>query len=1498
MMVRCSGPGKVNVKLLIILLVVVVVACVSLVAARQTWRGILSQKALAAGQAAFEKQDWPVAVKNFRGYLGHDPNDLEVLRKYAESLMAIRPPDRSTVAGAIAAYRRILQLDPRDQTVTEKLATLYAAIENYEELAAIARARLEQGPNDMKAPLWLAEALNRLNKKAEARQTLESFLRRLEALPGKYPEYVRACAQMSSLAAGEIVTKQEAATKTQTDTSTQAAQDQAAPPQPTPLDWLNKAVAYAPESTEALAYRARFHRLAANAPDANDTAKRASLALVRRDLEAADALGTDDPRLRYSLGVEWMLLGELDRAAAELQAADKLPKDKLKEQFFDAGAWTVARFELGAQLALRRGQAAEAAALADETLASLSQDQEKGYRGRILPTAARVYVTAARAVDARRCLDEYLTLVQSQQVQAPSARALAGLKALVEAGENRPYGVIDLLESTMGKDPNNPQAVLLLTQAYNQTGQARRAVNALEQCRRLNPQDAQVARELARQYARTGDFEKAFDTARQAESLNPADVELVLLRLGAALSRALGPGQSPDTAGLKALSVELSSWRQQHPLRTDIRIFQALITDSLNQPQQAESELKQAIQECKEPLHAEVQLMRHYVNAGRVEDALRVCEASCARRKDLAEPWLLLSDLHMMKQDYDSARRGLQQGLEAVTSGPNRKLLSTKLALLELTRKDGDRAAGIRLLKELARDPEEIQARLLLLQITEVRSDPNEAGKLIGELRRAEGERGLWWRLYQASLWLSGPDAVAKQTEITNLLQYCISADPGWPAPVLLLAQMYGRQRDMKQAEETYRQGLLANPSATELAGRLLQLLAGQGRFAEAEKVLKQIQNPRMVADWRVLLAVGTGDFSRAIEELKLRVSNDKDKKDAASRIELARLTYQVTKDAAQALRYLEEAKTITPDSQTLMLVWASILKGEGKPAEALRVLDQYVADCKSFEAYWLRGSYLAEGDRPEQAEPDYRKLITFQENAAAGYELLASYYAGQERLDQAVATVEEGLRSHPDELRLKRDLMQHFLSRDQAGDKERALGILANLEKQLPQDPSLMMTRAVQKIGLGTPQATAEAREILEGIVKRDPTAVGAHLALVGIAMQEADYRTACDLTVRALASSPANLALLMARARAELALGYTSVAAKLTRQVLQQDPNRVDAFDVATQIASTGGERDFLVGARTLIDTAVRRHPQDERLLIARSRFYVALGQPKTALPELQAYCQTKEGASSVMARVTLADLYRAAGDLAQAEGSIKQLEESDPDRQIVVHAHFLWLATQKRWDDLKQISSAYIKAKDQDLATVLKAASILVAFDPPELKKEGLKLFEHAVSQWPTSVDARLGLASTLYQTGEAERAEKLYREVLEKHPNEVRALNDLAWILQEHDRQYDTALELANKGLRLAPNHLDLLDTRGTILSNLPNRLAGARSDFEELVRQSADDAPRQARALLQLGHVCVKLNDFPEAKRRLQTALEIDQKANVFTTEERSEIRRIMEQTGA
>jgi tetratricopeptide (TPR) repeat protein len=139
--------------------------------------------------------------------------------------------------------------------------------------------------------------------------------------------------------------------------------------------------------------------------------------------------------------------------------------------------------------------------------------------------------------------------------------------------------------------------------------------------------------------------------------------------------------------------------------------------------------------------------------------------------------------------------------------------------------------------------------------------------------------------------------------------------------------------------------------------------------------------------------------------------------------------------------------------------------------------------------------------------------------------------------------------------------------------------------------------------------------------------------------------------------------------------------------------------------------------------------------------------------------------------------------------------------------------------------------------------------------------------------------------------------MYGQVLEQHPDNVRALNDLAWILQEHDRRYDAALELANKGLALAPEDTHLLDTRGTILSKMPDRLPDARKDYEKIVPLQSSDARQQAAALFQLGRICAKLDDFVPARQHLQKALEIDRKVSVFTADERVEITKIVQQVG-
>ncbi|RPJ34663.1 MAG: tetratricopeptide repeat protein [Planctomycetaceae bacterium] len=444
-----------------------------------------------------------------------------------------------------------------------------------------------------------------------------------------------------------------------------------------------------------------------------------------------------------------------------------------------------------------------------------------------------------------------------------------------------------------------------------------------------------------------------------------------------------------------------------------------------------------------------------------------------------------------------------------------------------------------------------------------------------------------------------------------------------------------------------------------------------------------------------------------------------------------------------------------------------------------------------------------------------------------------------------------------------------------------------------MPEDLELIKLRAVQLLQQLTPESLHAAKEKLQQVIKLEPTSVDAHLGLIGIAMKQDDYAGARDYAIRACGSNPDNPALLAARGRAELALENVEMAVQLARLGLARDPNSAEAGDLLVEAALKGNDRRLLDEAGTLAETWVRRDPADVDILIARARVLTSLGTPQKAIPELEAYCRTNQGSASVPACVMLADLYRLSGDVDKAGQKIDQAESREPNNQRVIHARFLWLLAQKRFTDLQGISSAYISAEEQDPMMVLMAGSTLAASSSMTLKKEGLLLLEHAVTLSPTSAKARLSLAFALYQAGEVERAEQMYRQLLSQHPANIQALNDLAWILQAHDRDYAAALELVNTGLRLARDEPHLLDTRGTILANMQDRLAEARNDFQRLTALSPSGSREKARAFLKLGRICVKLNDLTAAKRHLDEALKIDKETNVFTPAERSEISNIL-----
>jgi len=1458
--------------------------------ARDIRRSILSARDLAAGQTAFDKQDWDIARRHLGEYLGRNPDDLEMLNKYARACLSCRPVNIRNVKAAIGAYRRVIRLGPDDKEPYEQLAMLYASLRSFSELAYIAERRLERAPGDHKAPIWLGEALVALDKKEKAREGLLAFIKRLDQQDEKYAEHAQACALLSRIVAG--------------NESDQAATEA--------LDWLNRAVKYDTKSVEALVYRARFYGAKRNIPGMTEDAL---LAAARKDLELADQLGTDNPRIRLVLSAEWMSHEQFDRARAELEAVDNLDEKVLREYFYDPNDWVVTRFIHAAELSIRSGKAtddtdvrkklaSEGAVLADDALAVLTGPRR---RARILSHATRLYVLAGRVADARRCLDEYVNALKTGVAKSRSGRGFGYLQAVVAAAEDRPYRVIDVLEPEAVRDPSRPEMWRLMAEAYSRTDQSRRSVRALIRYLRLSPRDPKMTLQLAKEYLKLRDWNRAFDTARLGQDLDPADIVMRLLRIEADIYRTVERRRGIDEKRLTALAKELATMRTEHPDRVDIRILQAIIAVYREQPDIAEKELKLAIQECSEPLRAEMQLVRHYYRTKRIPDGIKVGREACKRHPEVAEPWLALSGLHVSKRQHAEAVTSLRDGLKSAIGRWEKRAVSIRLALLELV--EGERAKGIGILSELAeKDKQEIRARSLLFATREVRENQVRSEKLVREIREAQGESGLLWRLYQAAMLLSDENWRAKQTDITEALQRCIDSDPDWSAPVLLLVNMHTRLGNVGFVEQICRQSLSRNPSATDVADQLVNLLEKQRRFADAQQVLAEVEaHPRVASAWDVRLAMRSGNFDRAIDELKLRAANSD--QDADSRVLLARLVYWQTRDAEQALKYLQEAEAITSGSMAITSARVMILKAENRGQEGLALLDGQIKKAEQdtdvsdeqakrariFGAYAMRAAYLASIGRNEAAEKDCLKLTTIPGREARGYEVLGRFYANIDKADDAIQTMKKGAEAYPEDVSLRRNWMVALLRRKGKGDREQAVKILSNLEKKRPDDPDLMRIRAVELLRQASPKSTQEAKKLLKRVVHMEPTSISAHLALIGIVMRDGQYEIARDMAIRATGTNPDSALLMLARASAERALKNTQMAAELARMALRLQPDSTQARDMFVDIALAAKDRKLLDEAKGVTAKAIESKPTDGQLQLAQTRILAAMGMTGTAITKLEAYCATDEGKKSVVTLLALSELYRAGGEMAKSSQRIDQAAKLQPKSPDVIRARLAWLATAGKFDEITKRISAYLAEEKPNRGVILAAAGMLASSEASADRKEALKLYERLAAAAPNVLEVQLGLASTAYQTGDAERARKILRGVLakDKDPNNVRAMNDLAWILADRFLQYKEALKLADKGLALAPGNLNLLDTRGMILSNLPGRLTDAKTDFEALAKSVAAGSPRQAKALLQLGRVCVKLTNLVEAKQHFTKAAEIDRKHSIFSAKERSEIENIL-----
>jgi len=1461
---RKLTDGRIRVKALIILLVTVLLVVSGLFAGHRIRKRLLAKRAMARAESALASHDWEDACRYLRRYLSKYPDDVAALCRYGQANLAVYPLDRPHLWAAVGAYRRVIRLDPGNELAYRKLSLLYSEIADFGELAYIAERRLKFSPDDWQAYIWLARGFAGQKRYDEARKVLQLLVDRLKDAPTKRVEYVRACLLLGSIASR---------TKSQEGIAEA-------------LNWLNEASRYDPASAETILERARFYRLNADRIGGDHDS---TLAAAQADLEKVERLPITDPRIWLLLSGEWLAHGRLDKAAACLDAAKRFPRGALKEYFADLQRWDVAVFLQETEVLQRRGVTGIDASLADQVLSAIADERK---RFLVLPAAARLYIAAGKVGRGRQCISEYKGILKKlPDLQVP-AGSLAYLEALQARAEGKPYEVIRIVEPVASSSAAPAVLLKFLGEACSTVGQTGRAVRALSEYLKRRPGDESATALLLRENIRLGRWRQVRALASDLESSDRYSLTARLAKAEAELHLAVGADGSVARPRVESVLAELLALRKEHPRRSAVRVLIAIAEELRGDCDKARSELLDAIKSCDQTLPAELALARLYFRLKRYSEALQVCQRACRRYSDMALPYLALAEMLNARGEYERALQVLKDALAVVSNEPDRRDLQVRLAAVEMLH--GQRERGIGLLRTLAgKYKNDVQIRSILLRLPEVRNQPSEAERLLADLKRIEGQAGLQWRLMQAHMWLSQDGWFAKQREIRELLDTCLAADPGWAAPAVLLGEVYERLGDLAAAEAVYRRTLAENRSALAVADRLLNLLIRQKRFADAKRLLSELAaGPSQISRRRVVTAIAAGQVDDAIQGLELTLSSDPS--DAESLILLARLTYMRTSDAAAALKYLDKAEALAGLSIPVAAARASILRAEGRIDEAKSALNRLVDARGDFGSYLLRATFLTGLGDLSAAEQDYRRLADLG-HGARGYELLSEFYRETGRLNEAVETLRSAVRIFPADPRLRRRLVAVLISRATPSDLSEARRILDDSRSDQPDDPAAMFLDAQLLMRAATPESLDRARRLLEQVVAARPAAVEAHLVLVNLEIYRKDYVSARRFAIRALGINPGDARLMLARAQAELALGNVGMAGELAGLVLDQDSKNRLARDILVRAALAGRGNQLLRAALKAVRNGLSQNPSDAALHIDRARLLAATGQRKQAVAQLKQFAAAValNGSQEVPVLLTLADLYREAGRLDEAERCIKRAESVAQAEDDVCIARFKLLADQGAFDQILNTAEKYLRSGSASPAAVLAGIQTVVNAGTDIQRSRAAELLAELHAANPDFVPAILALALRAYRQGRVDEAETLYRKVLALEPNNVEALNNLAWILAERRGRYSEALTLADRGIQLSPRNIHLYDTRGTILCNMPGRVSDAVSDFKMCLDLAPQGSKPYAKALLQLGRAYFRLGRYDLAQAHLKRAVGLDASLNVFTETEKAEIQTMM-----
>jgi cellulose synthase operon protein C len=753
-------------------------------------------------------------------------------------------------------------------------------------------------------------------------------------------------------------------------------------------------------------------------------------------------------------------------------------------------------------------------------------------------------------------------------------------------------------------------------------------------------------------------------------------------------------------------------------------------------------------------------------------------------------------------QQPDQAKAAFEQAQQLAPKAVQPLLAEAKLAMTQHQLP----AAETLFDRALSLAPQSKEALAGKAEVLRLKGDSEQAITLLDKAI-AQAPDFIQARLERAQILLSqGHDA---QAEVD--IDAVMAAQPNNGAAVYLAAMAALKRKDFQTANADLQKisGMIAEIPHGYYVLALVQLNLHQLDQAADSARRYVARNPDDLAGHKLLglIELGLGHPDETVDALS---KFDSAGKADAGTLDLLGRAYAELGTTSKALSAFNEAVQLAPNNAALRMRLGAAQLGAGDTVDAVKDLQESLDISPTAPAgEMLVLTDLAAGQWPE-ATAAAVKLQKAQPDSPIPGNLLGLVKLAQFDLAGAETQFTNLSQKYPKYLPAQLNLSQVL---GLEGKSDEAEDILT---KMLAQEPTngVALTRLVDL--LLRDGKSAEAINAAEQAHNAAPTNAGITTGLIDLYLRVGQNDKALALARQESGENTvANFGLIAARARAEFASGHKTEALQTYQRLLAIAPARADLRVQYAVALAEAGDKD---GARQAITEALKLAPNNPQLAASDLAIEEKLGGADAAL---KAAAQLKNDEPGLPTAPALeGDAYMAAGKYDLAADAYAKAFKGTPSTILALRL-------------------ARAKAAGGNLDA---AASVLQ---------------DWAVKNPDQMVVAEV-LASYDISTHRYDEAEKEFQEVLEKTPQNVIALNNLAWLYQRAGDPRGRSL--AERAYLLSPNLSQTADTLGWILVQ-----QGHAADAVGLLQRAS--AAQKSDSTVQY-HLAVALNDTGHPKEAI------------------------------